>query len=404
MLKKSNSDLSTTLISAKDSTICKNIEQDCEQLEISALINSYNMIEDTTHFFKNSYALFEIKLYTPYKSWTIHKRYKEFAQLFEQLESKNIKNLPQLPPKLIFKNEQKLNERKLSLETFLNELFKVVNIIKCPIILDFIKCPKDLVDILSFNMDYQNASTNMNSTINNSISYYNGVISTNKNSIYNYNEVNNNNLYVSMAQFKINNNNLKSSLDDNNENNDDDITLGTLVVEEFLRNLMDISFNKTELLFQFEFFLKNRKNEDFKHSKNWFYLDKSEIEIFFDGFYSSISHTKINGFLFHCGNIQNNKIGTQKCLEFLNKLLSEDFNPQAEEFLKVFKRTPLENIIQMELENHIINNSNSNRINSFMILYKYVGSGKNMQKKIQRILMCPNAEALYMTWFKNQIL
>ena len=402
MLKKSLSDLSTTLISVRDSMASKIIESDTEQIEISALINTYSMVEDSKKFFKNSYALFEIKIYTPYKSWTIHKRYSEFVQLKNQLESQNLRNLPKLPPKIFFKNESKLNERQLSLETFINELFRNVNILKYPIILEFIECPKDLVNIFNLNMDCLNSSTSMNN-ISNNINYYNGMISTNKNNIFNYDEINDNNIYVSMAQFKINNN-LKANFDDDDDDSfKDEVSPGTLVVQEFLRNLMDISFNKTELLFQFEFFLKNKKNEKFKNSRNWFYLEKSEIEIFFGGFYSKISHAKINGFLYHCGNIQNNIIGTQKCLEFLNKLLSEDFNPQSEEFLKIFRRVPLENIIQMELENHIINNSDSNRINSFMILYKYVGNGKYIEKKIKRILMNPNAESLFMTWFNNQI-
>ena len=321
MLKKSLSDLSTTLMSVKDSMASKNIESDSDPMEISALINTYTMIEDTKLFFKTSYALYEIRIYTPYKSWIIHKRYSEFAQLRKKLESQNIKNLPKLPPKIFFKNENKLNERQLNLETFINDLFKCVNIVKYPLILDFIECPKDLVDILTFNIDCFNPTATINNTLNNNSNYYNGIISTNRNSIYNYDEINNNNLYSSMAQFKLNDN-IKAC--ENDDDIEDEISPGTLVVQEFLRNLMDISFNKTELLFQFEFFLKNKKNENFKNFTNWFFLEKNEIEIFFDGFYSSISHTKINGFLYHCGNIQNNKIGTEKCLEFLNKLLSED--------------------------------------------------------------------------------
>jgi hypothetical protein len=321
--------------------------------------------------------------------------------LRKNLESKNIKTLPELPPKLLFINEQKLNERQLGLEEFLNKLFRNLNILKYQIIIDFIECPQDVVDIFMNNIDYLN-STNMNSTVVNSSIYYNGRISTNKKSVYNYDNINFKNPYSSMVQFKINNN-IKESLD-NDDSFEDEISPGTLVVQEFLRNLMDSSYNKTELLFQFEFFLKNKKNESIKvntTNNNWFYLDANEIDIFFDGFYSNISHIKINGFLYHCGNIQNNKIGTQKCLEFLNKILSDDFNPQADLFLKIFRKTQLENIIQMELENHIINNFNSNRLNAFMILYKYIGGGKNIKNKIKRILMCQKAETLYLNWYNK---
>lgn len=402
MQKKSFSDLSTTLFSVKDSIACKASELDNDQIEISALITSFSVEEDSNKIFKKNYILFEIKIYTPYKSWVIYKRYSEFEQLKKQLDSKKLKNIPQLPPKLLFINEQKLNERQLGLEEFLNELFKNINILKNPIILDFIQYPQDVFDILINNMDYLN-STNMNNPNQNLNNYYNGRISTNKKTVYNYDNINNNNIYNSMIKIKSKNN-IKEVLENDDESSEDEISPGTLVIQEFLRNLMDIKYNKTDLLFQFEFFLKNKKNDKIKNNSNtnWFYLDTNEIEIFFDGFYSNISHSKVNGYLYHCGNIQNNKIGTQKCLEFLNKILSEDFNPQADLFIKIFRKIQLENIIQMELENHIIDNFNSNRINAFMILYKYVGSGKYMKKKINRILMCPKAENLYMNWFNNK--
>jgi hypothetical protein len=410
MLKKSLSDLSTTLLSVKDSMIGKANEID-DQIEISALITSYSMAEDTTKLFKKTYVLYEIKLYTPYKTWVIHKRYNDFIQLREQLDSKGVKNIPKLPPKLIFTNEEKLSERQLGLEEFINDLFRNVNIIRYPIIMDFIECPQEVFDIFAYNMDCLNLSNLNSSIINNSkkinSNYYNGRITTNCNNNININSdnIDNNNFYCSMAQLKLNNNNININTKyeiGNEDSFEEEISPGTLVIQEFLRNLMDISFNKTELLFQFEYFLKNKTNNEKNKNNKWFYLEINEIGIFFNGFYSSISHARINGFLYHCGNIHNNKIGTQKCLEFLNKILSEDFNPQADTFLKIFRRCSLENIIQMELENHIIDNSNSNRINSFMILYKYVGSGKLMKNKIKRILMNAKAEELFSNWFENQ--
>ena len=398
MLKKSLSDLSTTILSAKDSVVGKNNELDSDQIKISALITSYSMEEDNNKLFKKNYALFEIKLYTPYKTWTIHKRYSEFVELKKKLEEINVKKLPNLPPKLLFINEQKLNERQLSLEEFLNDLFKRVNILKYSLIIDFIECPQEVVDIFTYNINCLNLSNNNSSiimnTTNHNSNYYNGRITTNKNTaLNNLDDVDNNNFYCTMAQFK-------SELG-NNDSFEDEISPGTLVIQEFLRNMMDISFNKSELLFQFEYFLKNKKNDNQNKASNWYYLDTKEINIFFNGFYSNISHLKVNGFLYHCGNIQNNEIGTQNCINFLYKILSEDFNPQAEIFLKIFRKCSLENIIQMELENHIINNFNSNRVNVFMILYKYVGSGRNIINKIKRILMCPKAEEYFMKWYDN---
>ena len=401
MLKKSLSDLSTTILSAKDSVVGKNNELDSEQIKISALITSYSIEEDNTKLFKKNYTLFEIKLYTPYKTWIIHKRYSQFVELKKKLEEIKVKKLPIIQPKLLFINEQKLNERQLSLEEFLNDLFKRVNILKYPLIIDFIECPQEVVDIFTYNINCLNLSNNNSSiilnTINHNSNYYNGRITTNKNrALNNSDDIDfNNNFYCSMAQFK-------SELG-NSDSFEDEISPGTLVIQEFLRNLMDISSNKTELLFQFEYFLKNKQNDNQNKSSNWYYLDTQEIDVFFNGFYSNITHLKVNGFLYHCGNIQNNEIGTQNCIKFLYKILSEDFNPQAEIFLKIFRKCSLENIIQMELENHIINNFNSNRTNVFMILYKYVGSGRNIINKIKRILMCPKAEEIFMKWYNNQI-
>jgi len=398
MLKKSLSDLSTTILSTKDSVVGKNNELDSDQINISALITSYSMEEDNTKLFKKNYALFEIKLYTPYKNWTIYKRYSEFVGLKQKLEEIKVKNLPNLPPKFFFANEQKLNERQLSLEEFLNDLFKRVSILKYPLIIDFIECPQEVIDFFTYNINCLNLSNNNSSIImnatNHSSNYYNGRITTNRNkSLNNLDDIDNNNFYCSMAQFK-------SELG-NNDSFEDEISPGTLVIQEFLRNMMDISYNKTELLFQFEYFLKNKQNDNQNKASNWYYLDTKEINIFFNGFYSNISHLKVNGFLYHCGNIQNNEIGTQNCIQFLYKILSEDFNPQSELFLKIFRKCSLENIIQMELENHIINNFNSNRTNVFMILYKYVGSGRNIINKIKRILMCPKAEEFFMKWYDN---
>lgn len=401
MLKKSLSDLSTTILSVKDSIISKNNESDSEQIEISALITSYNIVENPfIKLFKKKYILFEIKLYTPYKIWIINKRYSQFVQLKKQLESKNVKNLPKLPPKLIFMNEEKINERQLYLEEFLNELFKSVNILKYPIILDFIECPQDVIDILMYNMDCLNSSMVINTTMNDG-NYYNGIISTNKNNIYNYDDINNNNFYCSIAQFQSNN--INSSMD-NNDSFESENSPGSLVIKEFLRNLMDISFNKTELLFQFEYFLLNKKNDEKRSNNdfNWYYLTENEIKIFFKGFYSNISHTKINGFLYHCGNINFNKIAAEQCLEFLKKLLSEDYNPQAEIFTKIFKRCNINDILQLDLERHIVENTNSVRINAFIVLYKYIEDEEDIDFIAKKILGDDNAEELFNKWYKAE--
>ena len=395
--KSNNSDLSTTFSSTKDSIL----STESEQNEITALISTYSIKEDENKYFNKNYALYEIKFFTRYKTWTLYKRYSQFLELRDKLASKKIKNLPKLPPKLYFSNDQKLSERQLGLEDFLNDLFRNVNILRYPEIIEFIQCPKEIIDILSYNIDYlnminMNSSSIINTTDNNL--YYKGRVTISRNSSTSKNENDKNNFYCSLARMNLSNDNDKKNVRTSEYNEEKEITHGGIVIQEFLRNLIDTPYNKTELLYQFEYFLLNRDNEESKSNSSfkWYFLSENEIKTFLNGFYSNISHTKINGFLYHCGNIINNKIASEQCLEFLKKLLNEDYNPQADLFLRVFKKCDINDIIQMELDKHIINNTNSVRIDAFMILYKYIENDKNYEDEIKQILRNEKAEKMFL--------
>lgn len=399
--KSNNSDLSTTFSSTKDSIL----STESEQNEITALISTYSIKEDENKYFNKNYALYEIKFFTRYKTWTIYKRYSQFLELRDKLASKKIKNLPKLPPKLYFSNDQKLSERQLGLEDFLNDLFRNVNILRYPEIIEFIKCPKEIIDILSYNIDYlnminMNSSSIINTTDNNL--YYKGRVTISRNSSTSKNENDKNNFYCSLARMNLSNDNDKKNVRTSEYNEEKEITHGGIVIQEFLRNLIDTPYNKTELLYQFEYFLLNRDNEESKSNSSfkWYFLSENEIKTFLNGFYSNISHTKINGFLYHCGNIINNKIASEQCLEFLKKLLNEDYNPQADLFLRVFKKCDINDIIQMELDKHIINNTNSVRIDAFMILYKYIENDKNYEDETKQILRNEKAEKMFLQWIQ----
>lgn len=399
--KSNNSDLSTTFSSTKDSIL----STESEQNEITALISTYSIKEDENKYFNKNYALYEIKFFTRYKTWTLYKRYSQFLELRDKLASKKIKNLPKLPPKLYFSNDQKLSERQLGLEDFLNDLFRNVNILRYPEIIEFIQCPKEIIDILSYNIDYlnminMNSSSIINTTDNNL--YYKGRVTISRNSSTSKNENDKNNFYCSLVRMNLSNDNDKKNVRTSEYNEEKEITHGGIVIQEFLRNLIDTPYNKTELLYQFEYFLLNRDNEESKSNSSfkWYFLSENEIKTFLNGFYSNISHTKINGFLYHCGNIINNKIASEQCLEFLKKLLNEDYNPQADLFLRVFKKCDINDIIQMELDKHIINNTNSVRIDAFMILYKYIENDKNYEDETKQILRNEKAEKMFLQWIQ----
>jgi hypothetical protein len=245
-----------------------------------------------------------------------------------------------------------------------------------------------------------NSSSIINTTDNNL--YYKGRVTISRNSTTSKNENDKNNFYCSLARMNLSNDNDKKNVRTSEYNEEKEITHGGIVIQEFLRNLIDTPYNKTELLYQFEYFLLNRDNEESKSNSSfkWYFLSENEIKTFLNGFYSNISHTKINGFLYHCGNIINNKIASEQCLEFLKKLLNEDYNPQADLFLRVFKKCDINDIIQMELDKHIINNTNSVRIDAFMILYKYIENDKNYEDETKQILRNEKAEKMFLQWLQ----
>ena len=383
MQTRSLSDLSTTLQSNREAYLTNYFSEkipDIKNIEISASINSFHQEEDTSKIFHKNYILYDIKINTRYKPWYVSRRYSEFFILNEKLKSLNIKNLPELPPKYLIHNDEKLLERQTALQDFLNAIFKNVNILNYKDILDFINCPNDVIEIFQKNIE----NLNLN----------------------NLKDESNINYYSSLVQFQLNY--LKSKLIDNNNDyyREADVSPGNLVIKEFLRNLMDNSRNKSELINQFEYFIKNENNNytfnnntNISKGNNWYSFLTDEIYIFFNGFDSNVSNEHINGFLYHCGNIHNNEVGAKRCLEFLSKILSEYYNPQAELFCKIFRKTKLENIIQMELENHIIKNKNSGRLNAFEVLKKFVGEGRKICQKVHRILECPKAEELFFNWY-----
>ena len=400
MHRKSNSDLSTTFSSTKDSIL----SSESEQTEISAIISSYSLREDENKIFNKQYALFEIKLFSRYKTWLVHKRYSQFVELRDLLISKKVKNVPKLPPKLYFINDQKLSERQLGLEDFMNDLFRNINILKYPEIIEFIECPKEIVDILMYNFDYLNminvsSSSIINTTDNNL--YYKGRVTISRNSTNSKDENEKDNFYCSLAKMNLGNENRNSNVKDffegKNDPFEEEISKGGIVIQEFLRNLLDTPYNKTELLFQFEYFLLNPENNS-KDKFKWYFLTEKEVKTFFNGFYSNISHSRINGFIYNCGNITKNKIASEQCLEFLKKLLNDDYNPQADLFLKIYKKCNINDIMQMDLEKHILENTNAVRINAFMVLYKYIEDENDIEKAASDILKNEKAEKMFLQW------
>ncbi len=361
---------------------------------INADINKYS-IENYGKIIHNKYVLFHITINTSYKKWVIKKRYSNFENLHQNLKKIEKKKLPNLPPKIYFGNfnPNEINNRGNELEFYLNDLFKILNVLYYRIILDFIKMPKEVEKIFRENENINNINKNINLiSYSNNLSSLETINSTKKESFFNNNNninnnkknifnSNSNNYYNNILQFKI-------------CDFDNDKSPNALVIEEFLRNLDEHKDNKSDYINKFIDFLKN-SNEG-----KWPSFLSNEINYFFNGIELNDQNNKfINGFLYHVGNIQINLIASINALKFLSNLLSQDFNPQSENFISIFRRTKL-NIIQgMEIEKHILSNNNIAMEAAFKILKIYLKNRNNFEQKAKRILNNNEAEKMFLEWY-----
>ena len=55
--------------------------------------------------------------------------------------------------------------------------------------------------------------------------------------------------------------------------------------------------------------------------------------------------------------------------------------------------------MQMELDKHIILNTNNVRIDAFMVLYRYISDNNDFDFQVQKILNNKKAEELFLHWY-----
>jgi len=369
------------------------IPNDNPNIFINADINRYS-IENYGKIIHSKYVLFHITINTSYKKWVIKKRYSNFELLHKNLKKIEKKNLPNLPSKIFFGNfnPTEINNRGNDLELYLNNLFKLLNILNYRIILDFIEIPIEVEKIFRENENICNINKNNNIiSYSNNLSSLETINSTKKdNSLINFGNNNNsildiNNYYNRILQFKI-------------YDYDNDKSPNALVIEEFLRNLDEHKDNKSDYINKFINFLKN------SNKGKWPFFITNEIKYFFNGIELNEQNNKfINGFLYHIGNIHINLIGSQNALKFLSNILSEDFNPQSENFIHVYQQTKLNIILGMELEEHILSNNNIIMESAFKVLKIYLENQNNFEQKIKRILNNNEAEKLFFIWYDKNI-
>jgi hypothetical protein len=309
--------------------------------------------------------------------------------------------LPELPPKRLFKNsETTILERKIKLENYLNFLFKNVNICSYSEILDFIEIDKELLLLLMKGNTMIESKTSAAMKRYSSIkrmSLVEGSIKKAK-SVDNLNLINNDNYYSAFLDFKL-----------QDQNQTSEKSANMMVVEEFLRNL-ELKFeNKYDLIKTFEQFLKGKKN--------WPNFKKEEISKLLFGetnvYSSNISNNSISsnisnnskvylkGLLFHIGNIEQNLLGAETCLEFLVKLIDYEYNPDCEAYIYILKTAKIEAIQSMRLPEHIRNNK-YNIVNfAYRVIRSIVSEDKALVVKLRKLLIDEEICEKFLLWLET---
>lgn len=331
---------------------------------IKCKVCNYSFVE-TSNIFKSKYVEYTILITCTFKGWQINKRYSDFEKLNKNL-SKRLNKLPELPLKKIDSlSLEVIKERMSGFEKYLNNLLFNYNILQLPDLGQFLELNLDLVKV---HIESENAKEI-------------GMMKRNKSSMssaYGNTACNSKeNIYINLFQFK-------------QFDYDTEKTANSAVIEQFLRNLDDRRDKKTDIIKEFEDFLKD--------SPKWPYFSFNEIYGLFNGINEKKNRGFTNGLLFHIGNVQNNNLGSQKCLEFLYQLLNYEFNPQSEDYFIGLRRTPVEKIIAMELEEHILSKMPSVRFNAFCVLNVFLNKSRNFVMKCKRILNNETAEYLFIEW------
>ena len=396
---------------------------------ISGKIISANIVRGQG--FGGDYVEYKIKIATYYKIWYIKKRYSDFERLNKNL-SRIFPDLPMFPPKRIFKNsDETIEERRKMFNKYLKYILTKTNIFAYQEILDFIKIDKKVLELFikkhsmmlvdngkdknsslnsSFNKlnmfykskyEMENASKKPKS-VENDLNKINGPIKIDD--YNNQNEEEKQNYYASFLDYKLRIGEIE------HKNLEEIKNASMLVIEEFLINLSQKNENKSEIIKTFEGFLKRKKK--------WPCFNKDEISKLFEGEKTTSSEVSINnqsntsttsngeikkkekvinGLLFHIGDIENNILGAQACLEFIVKLLDYEYNPECELYRYVFKTRKIESLLEMKLVVHA-KSQNIKIVNSVYKILKLLIDEKMNWKNLKILINDDEVLEAFMNW------
>ena len=408
-----------------------NVDKNCLS-NIKARILKYELVHGTGY--NEDFVEYWIEISTDYKKWVIKKRFSEFYELNKKLSTKMPELNKLFPPKRFFKTSEKISEeRKSYFNKYLHYIFQNKNIFTLDELLDFIQIEQIIIELylkkhVMVKRDPQNITykalkqqfdkmniKNLNEK-SKSVGYSQGLKAYGINSIskkinsmnemnkgqdyFNLNKINKSIMESCDSVYEVEelNTNYYSTLLDFEQSNLQNLynkETGTLVIQEFLKNLSQDIENKTDIVKFFEEFLKDRQEwPKFSNSDiiKLFVGNNNDINIirgkkrsfnaeYFPNFLEKIKSqnlekrksSKFNDYLgqlnegdyddnnqfdnciykglFHyIGEFDKNLMLSISCLNFLVRLLDNEFNPEVEIYLKLFKSRKVTDYLLMRLE------------------------------------------------------
>ena len=408
-----------------------NVDKNCLS-NIKARILKYELVHGTGY--NEDFVEYWIEISTDYKKWVIKKRFSEFYELNKKLSTKMPELNKLFPPKRFFKTSEKISEeRKSYFNKYLHYIFQNKNIFTLDELLDFIQIEQIIIELylkkhVMVKRDPQNITykalkqqfdkmniKNLNEK-SKSVGYSQGLKAYGTNSIskkinsmnemnkgqdyFNLNKINKSIMESCDSVYEVEelNTNYYSTLLDFEQSNLQNLynkETGTLVIQEFLKNLSQDIENKTDIVKFFEEFLKDRQEwPKFSNSDiiKLFVGNNNDINIirgkkrsfnaeYFPNFLEKIKSqnlekrksSKFNDYLgqlnegdyddnnqfdnciykglFHyIGEFDKNLMLSISCLNFLVRLLDNEFNPEVDIYLKLFKSRKVTDYLLMRLE------------------------------------------------------
>lgn len=402
---------------------------------IKAKITGYSLIHLSG--FNNDYVEYTITVRTDYGNWYFKKRYEEFAKLNNEL----INKIPEIneffPPKRVFKNsESTIKERIKYFNKYLKFILNKINIFLFNDILHFICLDLGILgliikkyNMLKINLEEDYIYESLTEIFEKYKLERNG-----KKDDDDFSYLNSDNYYESIFGYE------KDRQNSFDWDEIQSISPSSFVIREFLYNLCEENANKDDIIQTFESFLQKRRKwvnfstkditelflgfdepleENAKENNKSVVQEKKSISLFQwfnespkekDNINDDLSESdsddkdeiKIPGLLQQIGDYKNNIFSAMGSLNLLEKLLNDQYNPDYDKYLNIFKNLKIYEFNYMKLNDIIKNNVGGNKTNIKAIkILSIIFSDKKFEKYQKEIIKDESVYNEYINFLNN---